>query len=825
MAAAGPATATASIDAASERSGPARSTLVVAGACTALVLAAQIPLALGLLQPDVQYEAGHAKRVLAVNGLLALLTVAAAGWLPRRLRPLALAPGGLLAAATLGGAAAVGGHLWDFAAAGLTLAGAWWLGRTLLRALQALPLQGVFAIELTLGLGIVGLLVLLLGRTSAIAWWSAGLFVLAAGAAGLWQGAGEGWKRRAPIWEAVAGSRIGVACAGLLLLQLGWAAVWLSAPEIMYDPLYSKTYLPDLWAHSGSIGPLLTHPQLNVMGLAQVVAVPGQALGAGDVGRELQLLVWVALTATVWWWAGRRSAAGPLAALAVGIAPQLVWQSTTAFDDLVLATGAVALALAVFRTVGEGAASRDASFGVALAIGLLAGACIWLKLHLLVVTLVIVGGWLLASGPLRRLGTRLAGVLIGAVAIAGPALILRWIDTGNPVFPTYNTIFKSSHYPLFDEPYSFPFWPHAGFWDMVKLPYESVVHPFLMSEAAPEGSFGLLVAAAVIGVLIGWRQRQRRAALIVWAGLVASLIAWWVQFRYLRYAIPAGMVAVVLVVAQLREWRPGRAATVGLLAAAGLASAVYLPSAVATFWNVPGRNLPFAAAFGRWDEEDYLRTVFPEKDALEAYQRLAPAGADALSDAHERLFLRDRDLSPKWELDRLLQLSGPPPTSGDDAYRRLRALGIGWALVTGANRTADGATWLPALLAAHGEIAFSDRGWDLYRLVPRPARAADLTRITAAVQAVPVCPGKLVAVQLTAAAGSAGAQVSLNSDSGDAKAGHTAGTVPPGRTGWVYATAPPGTHAMSVMTTPPVGDAAIVRARVGTLGRCGESAR
>jgi hypothetical protein len=828
--------------------------LPTVAAIVGFVLLAQVPLAIGLLDADLQYEAGHAKPVLLINGSLAVLVAIAAAILPARFRALALLPGGALAAATLVGALTVGGHLWDFGAAALTLAAASWLGAGLLRLLRAGAMRGVAAIEVTAGLGVIGLVVLLLGRLDAIAWWNAGVLVIIAGLAGSRTALTAGWARRRAVLGSVTSSRIGTACAGLLLLQTGWLVVWLSAPEIMYDPLFSKTYLPDLWARTGAIEPLLSHPQLNLMGLAQVVAVPGHALGSDDVGRELQLVTWATLAATVWWW-GRRSVAGPLAALAVGIAPQVVWQATTAFDDLLLATGAVALALAVLRSVGEdhaaaAAAGWKAGMGPAIAFGLLAGTCVWLKLHLAVIAVVLTGGWVLASGPLRRLPGRLSGVVTGALVIAGPAFALRWIDTGNPVFPTYNSIFKSPHYPPIDEAYNFPFWPQAGFWDLVKLPYEATVHPFLMSEAAPAGSFGLLVAAAVLGVLLGWRGEDRRSTVIVWIALVSGLLVWWVQFRYLRYAMPAMAVAVVLVLPMLRWWRPGRVGTAAALTAAALASATYLPSTVATFWNVPGRDLPFAAAFGRWGELDYLRTVFPEKDALAAYARVAPPGAGAVSDAHQRLFVPGRGLSPKWEVDRLLLLSGPPPVESRETLRRLRGLGLRWALVTGANRTAEGATWLPRLLAAHGEPAFADRGWDLYRLVEHPQRPRMLPDCDPRLRGRPgcwegtldttpglrdgesaggmhrsvrVCAGQTVAVQVTTERAGAATQVSIDADSGDIKAGHNSATVPPGRIGWVYGTAPTGTGASRIAVMPGVGGT-VSWVRIGVLGRCAQKA-
>jgi hypothetical protein len=825
--------------------GPGRLTLAVAAVLAGVVLAAQIPLAIGLLHPAVEFEADHAKRVLAVNLVLAAITVLAAATLPRRQRVLALLPGAIAAAAMVGAAVTLGGHLWDYGTAALTLAAAWWLGRVVLRILHVPRLRGVMIVELVIGLGVEGLVVLVLGRLSILEWWTIGALTIAAGLIGSWAAASAGWARRDSLARALLDSRVAAACAGLLLLQVAWATVWLSAPEIMYDALYAKAYLPQLWAHTHTIGPLLTHPVLNVTGLTQYVAVAGHALGAPDVGRELQMLMWGILVATVWWW-GRRSVVGPLAALAVGIVPQVVWQSTTAFDDLMLTAGAVALTIAVLRTAdGHETGEGGSTFALALAIGALGGACIWLKLNQLAVAVVLVAGWVVLSRPRRALLARAAGVGLGGLVIAGPEFIVRWIDTGNPVFPSYNTIFKSPHYPLVNEQYNFPYWQHTTILDALKAPYEVVVHPWLMNDSTPAGAFGLLVAAVAIAALVGWRHRGRRDVAIAWLALVVGLLAWWIQFRYLRYALPAMMVGVLLTVTLLRGWRPGRATTAALLAAAGVASTVYLPSTVASFWNVPHRNLPFAAAFGRWDESDYLRTVFPEKDTLDVYQRVAPPGSLALSDAHERTFLVDRDLSPFWEVSRLLEAPGPLPTTGDAALRRMRAMGIGWAVVSDADQAQI--AWAAALLREHGEVVFSDRGWRLYRLVDRPTRPRPLAscdvrlrgtsgcwagrfdRIAGlrdgespagASRRIRVCAGETLAVELRTAAGGDPSQVLIDSDSGSALSGHEATIVAPNARETAYATAPPGTRTMNVTLVPGAAGGAIESARTGVLGHC-----
>jgi hypothetical protein len=818
--------------------------VIVAGLGFGIVLAAQIPIALGLLDPDVVFEAGHAKALLLVNAIVALATALGAALLPVDRRWLAATPGGAIAGATLLAAISFGAHAGDLASAALVLLGSWWIGRATLARLGARALQGVFVIEALVGLVALALLVLFLGRLDALAWWSIGLVVIAIGMAGLTAGARTAWTRRVELWQQLTGSRLRVAATGLLLLQLGWAVVWLSAPEIMFDPLYAKTYLPHLWAQTGDIGPLLSHPVLNTTGLAQLVAVPGQALNAGDTGRWLQLLAWVVLVATIWSLVGRPSPLGPVAAVAAGTVPQLTWQASTAFDDLLLAIGAIAIAIAVLRSSSDQSSGRE--FATAFVIGVLAGGCAWLKLHLIVVAGAAAVGWIVINLRAPGNGRRILGVVLGGCAAVGPSLVIRWIDTGNPVFPAYNEIFRSPHYPPINETYNFPFWAHVHGLDALRAFVEAVRHPVLMNEAAPPGEFGLLVAAIAVAAVIGWRRSAGRGVLVLWAALLVTLVVWWAEFRYLRYLVPPAAVALVLILTQLRDWAPTRRTQSVLLGALALMSILYLPSTVATFWNVPHRKLPVAAAFGRWDREDYLRTVFAEKDALEAYQRVAPSGSLAVSDAHERLFLEDRDLSPTWETDRLLSIGRPPPTRSDDALRRLDALGIRWALLSSPSGSPNDLSWLRDVVRRYGQPVFDDRGWNLYRLTERPRGPRMLAPCDAALRgmpqcwtgtlnadpgltaaesptgasrAVPTCSGQIVGAHITTAPGGDASQAALNFDGVDAKSGHTAGAIQPGQAEWIYGTAPRGAHQV-VITLLPGASAKIVSAHIGVLGAC-----
>ena len=797
-----------------------------------LLLVMQVVSADTALDPATLFSARGADRTIALNAALAVLTLVLAATLPRRRAWLALVPAAALATLLLGAATILGGHLPDMAVAVLTATCAWQVGRWIVLAAGSPRLAEIALVDLVVGIGALGILITLLGRVGLLRWWGIGLFTAAIGAVGAYAAARRIYERRGALVEAVTTSRLAIVCAGLLALQVASIAVWVSAPEIMFDAVYAKAWLPQVWAQTGSIDPLIAFPVLNNAGFAQLLAVPGHALGGPDVGRYLQLLAWLGAVAGVWAWGRRLGSWGPVAAVVVGVSPHFVWQAATAYDDLILALAAFALAVAVFESVTLPDGERAGR--TALVLGLLAGTCISLKVHLAALALALLAGWVLLGVRDRTFARRVAGGAAGTLLVGAPPLIVRWIELDNPLFPSYNDIFHSKFFPPINTPLNFPFWPDAGLRGALTWMWEAVTHPTLMNEATPPGAFGLLVGALFVAFVIGWRRSANRAAPVVWVALVAATILWWVTFRYLRYLLPPFLVAMALVLVQAGARAPRRATGGALAVAVTVLVAASLPATISLFWNVPQRKLPYAAAFGRWDARDYRRHVFSNLEALEAYERAAPPGALAIvtPDGAQRLLVDGRDLSPSWEVGFRFLANGTIPAAAADGLRRLREKGVGWALVSGAERALSGAGYLPGVLREHGEIVFADRGWDLYRLVDRPRNgrtlrscdarlrgrpncwAGELDRTPGLTYAeapagvarvVPVCGGQTVGVRPAVAPAGQPSAVSIDFDGRDPLLGLQQGGVAPGTSTPVFATAPADARTATINVFPGAG--------------------
>lgn len=791
-----------------------------------VVLVAQAAHLGELMDRERALTAGHAGWLVAGFAVAAAAIAVACIALPERLLWLPPAAAGGAAGAVLLATLTLGGEAWSFAVAALTLAACWRVGAWLLGALRAPALAALPPAAWLAGAGVVGVVLTLVGRAGAVRWWTVGAPLLALGLLALPRALPP---LRAGLARARRPDRLEAAAAALTALLAGVAAVYAAAPELSYDALFSKAWLPSEWARTGRIEPSAELPQLNVMGFAQLLALPGHLVGAEGVGRYLQLLAYPAAVASVWWIA-RASAWAPLAAGVVAITPHLVWQATAAYDDLLLLLAAVALAGAVAAAARPGAPE---GLGTAVALGLMAGACVSLKLHLAVLAAGLVGGWLV----LRPGGGRLRAALAagaGAAAVAGPPLLVRWIALGNPVLPAYNDVFHSDRWPHVNERFGFPE-GDPGPLGPLEVAAESLAGSDEFGAGMPIGAFGPLVAAIVVALLVAWiGGRRERAPLALLPAVLLAAAAWYVQFRYLRFIVPVAGVALLALALSAPRGPPRRRARGVAIAALCIAAALLFPSAIAHLWYVPEHEVPLAAALGREDDLEYERRQGPERDALARFDRLAPPDATALGNLHQRLWLSEgRKLITPFETAGRLAAPAAAP-HGRPLLERLRALGIEWTIARVDGRL-TGRTGphprppLEDLLARHGAVAWADSLLVIHRLTERPPPPRPLARLARGdlragpaglEHEVPVCPGRTLVAEVRIS-GTGAVAVAIDYAAPDPRQGHQRAELPAGTTRSVPATAPQGSSGMARITLTETGGAKVEDLQLGTLGNCG----
>jgi hypothetical protein len=677
---------------------------------------------------------------------------------------------------------------------------------------------GRVVLDVTIGMGLLGLWVLILGRSGVLAWWSVGIPVFAVGLVGAARLARACMRLPRLSVDFFSESRLAAAAAAILAVHFAFVVIWAAAPEAMYDALYAKAWLPARWLHDGEIGSFVEHPVLGTTGIAQMLSVPGHALGAPDVGRYLQLGAGLLLVVAVWRW-GARSASylGPVSALSLAITPHVVWQASTAYDDLLLSVAVAAVVLTIIELGGR-------------ALPLVAGSVVAFA----------------ALGFRRdRVALRLAGSVAGAIIVVGPGILVRWITTGNPVFPQYNQIFHSRYYPPVNETWNFPYFKPGAPADLLDAAAKSILEPSVLGEALPPGAFGVLIAWAAFVSIAVFRRGNGRGAVAATIVLAVALTVWWLELRYLRYALPLAVATVVVgcaLAASRTSFPMSRlAAAIGVMACA-IAAILFFPSTLASFWNVPQR-FPLDVALGKTAEADYTRQVVADARVLQAFNAKAEPGAVVVGGAYARTLLRsDLDLTPRWELDTRVATRGLVPTTADELRRAWAALGVRWLVLADQQRLVGDLDPITRdLVERYGQIVFGGGGRDLYRIVSRPPSLRPLPMCdplfvgkercwgpgvddepglsapeaaAGSAQSFEACPGVTYSMRVVPAKTGAGSRVWLGFSGQRIDPQVNALEVYAGRDATLYGTAPPGAESVTVSFNPLGPDARIEKVEI-----------
>jgi hypothetical protein len=700
-----------------------------------LVLAALATAAIALLcvvaWEQVRVDAflfakSGSNQVLAFSAIV--LAVAALGLVigPAGRRAMVVACAGVAAGMLVLTAALAGGLAALLIAAGILLC-AWQIGEWLLSFAGRRGAGVLLAVGI--GYAVLTTVVFLFGVVGALRWWCVTLPVLLVaciGLARLVQRAGrmDGGPRMVWRWMASGLSRFEAITGSLALLVLAATCIWTAAPEVQFDPLWGKEWLPSAWADAGTISVDPRDAQTFQAGGTLYVTTIGHLVGADAIGRYLSLLTGAVLAFAVWQLVRPRAGRSIAAVLALVFlcAPHVLWQMGTADDDLQLCLAAGALA------VGVVAFSRG-SWREALIVGVLVGGAVSGKFHLLAFAGIAALGWLIISGRRGRLPS-VAGFALGAITIAAPSLIYRWVESGNPFFPGLNDLFESKWWPPVNETFNLPFGGPAAFSDLVKLPITVFTEPTRFMEAVPDGVFGLLPLVLVVFLVAGWASGSW-AHRVVWLSTLVAVLAWWVQLRYLRYLLPYAFVATIFVagpLASLRlavpRWLAGSRTPVLAIGASFLVAAA-AGTAAASFFNIAER-VPVKAALGIESAGDYRARSMPGVGAIEAINRITPPGSRIVVDGmvvYQRALTEDaRTLVPAWEMNGLINWLRDSGQSrfGPTDPRAWHELGIGWAALGVGPFEALGAMGpLGQVIKRSGRPMWTDGRTALYRLPVR----------------------------------------------------------------------------------------------------------
>ena len=398
---------------------------------------------------------------------------------------------------------------------------------------------------------------------------------------------------------------------GAVLVFLSIGAVQAMTPDIQFDDLHYHLYAPiqHVAAHRLVLLPdvIQSYFYQGVEMLSALAFLVGGEATAIFLNGSFGVLTALALAG----FAGRvfsREAAW-LSVLLWTTTPLVAWLMTTGYVDMGAAFFSFLCAIVAFGWM------RRADWRLALLAGALSGFAVRAKLNavLFVVALMIT---LVTAAWLAR---RFRDSVLFATSFAAGALpvgcvwpLLRFLQTGNPVYPFLNGIFRAPGLPFTNDWMNFSiFGMGTGAGALLALPWNISFHAERFIEALHPYVLGprFLLAVVACFVALPWVQKELRWAISI---TVLYTIAWFFfHVQYLRYLVPAcPLVALIGAAALLRALESLRSAP--RRAALALAGALFAcPSLAiwfASYYNIPER-IPFRAIFGLESRDAYRARV------------------------------------------------------------------------------------------------------------------------------------------------------------------------------------------------------------------------
>lgn len=326
----------------------------------------------------------------------------------------------------------------------------------------------------------------------------------------------------------------------LAVLAFSFAVVAALAPETEFDALWYHLYLPQRWLEAGRAVDLIQEfPSLYPLGWELVL---GAAMVMGGViAAKLLSVLCLALLAALVAVASRRWWAQSSPWVAIGLlmtVPTVLWEASTAYNDLALALFAAAGCYALARDAVS--AGRSWLIVAGLEFGL-AASTKHLGLVVLAIAVAICAALLWRHRRLtRRTIAAMAVIVIIAAAIPLPWYVRSSRASGNPFFPELYGVFGGGPAARWDDlanrglsRFKAHFGRHDGALAIVRLPWDVTVHSALFGGAL--GPLWLILLPALLA-----RGRAREPTTLLAAGS-AAYVAFWaspISSYQMRFLVP-----------------------------------------------------------------------------------------------------------------------------------------------------------------------------------------------------------------------------------------------------------------------------------------------
>ncbi|MGC4062888.1 MAG: hypothetical protein QM749_19435 [Aquabacterium sp.] len=410
-----------------------------------------------------------------------------------------------------------------------------------------------------------------------------------------------------------------VALATIVTLHLLVALM----PEVGFDALAVHLFVPGRlasatqWGFDPSKYAWALIPMLGDWVVSPAYLLAGES--ACKLSNFLFLLVLMKFTQALVEWAGGSATAVRFANLLLLTTPLVFGMNSTLQIEMIWSSFALGGLLVLLTSIPH---ERQAAGNDLVVAGMLMGMGIAAKA--VVLTLLPVWGLVALARPvLRRQGWP-----IGRVAQAVSVFLLlgaipyytAWRKTGNPVFPFFNSVFKSHYFPPVD--FDNALYKTKLTWRIL-YDFNFLPANYMESTIGGGGWHWLLLPAALLGACL-LKNKRALALTLLMAGTVLLVFR---SQSYLRYVFPVFPMLASVVAVQLTAWAPATSrwplrANVLVLLATVAVNLAFISSAN---WNY--RSLPMSVLLNDAERQAYLMWRAPIRLAIDVVNKVNPAGA------------------------------------------------------------------------------------------------------------------------------------------------------------------------------------------------------
>ena len=432
-----------------------------------------------------------------------------------------------------------------------------------------------------------------------------------------------------------------------------------AAPDLGYDSLQNKAWLPRQWYHSQDVFLNTDHMLNGVISSQSFVVYLGNLMGNSNIGSNLQV-IYLLFTLIAILHFNQQKLQDRLKVnmyaliIVVFTTPAFLFQASAAYDDVWLLLLVSSTFIFILKKWNNN--SLETSIFIGVATGALLLAKFSLAPYAFGFALPFLIKVLLSNQSIIRRFTNGLVLILTFVLVSCSFYVYKWVNYGNPLWPLYNAVFRSETLPATNEKFNFPIAKNLSLTQYLLAPIDTYFFPGNWGEEIAPGVYGISLALILCAFILSIFLIRKLGCMPVFL-FTTVLINWWINFRYLRYIIPMLGIMLSCWILYESERVPRYTKRSNLKSNVGESSIVLLLIGALCVISLPIGNptspdrIPYKVALGLESQSHYLNRATPVWSAAESINLQAPQDSVVVTSVMpQALWLRvDIELYYYWE--------------------------------------------------------------------------------------------------------------------------------------------------------------------------------